>query len=43
MGAYFAMEYLPRGSAEDEASGAFMPLRRAKRVVMDALRSLAHA
>lgn len=40
---YISMEYLKRGSAEDEASGAFMPLRRAKRVMIDALRGLAYA
>ncbi|WMI72119.1 serine/threonine-protein kinase [Aminobacterium sp. MB27-C1] len=40
---YISMEYLPRGSVEDEASGAFLPLPRAKQLMVDVLRGLAHA
>jgi serine/threonine protein kinase len=40
---YVSMEYLPRGSLENEASGSFLPLRRAKQVMVDILRGLAHA
>ena len=40
---YVAMEYLKKGSLEDEASGAFVKLTRAKRVMVDVLRGLEHA
>lgn len=40
---YVAMEYLSRGSLEDEASGAYVPLTRAKRLMIDVLRGLEHA
>lgn len=40
---YVAMEYLKRGSLEDEASGSFVHLARARRVMIDALRGLEHA
>ncbi len=40
---YIAMEYLPRGSLEDEAEGAYIDLTRAKRVMIDVLRGLEHA
>ena len=40
---YVAMEYLRKGSLEDEASGAFVKLTRAKRVMVDVLRGLEHA
>jgi eukaryotic-like serine/threonine-protein kinase len=37
---FVAMEYLRRGSIDDEAKGAFVPLTRAKRVMIDILRGL---
>lgn len=40
---YIAMEYLPKGSLEDEAKGAYVPLTRAQRIMVDALRGLQHA
>lgn len=40
---YISMEYLPRGSVEDEASGALLGLPRAKQLMVDVLRGLAHA
>lgn len=40
---YVSMEYLRRGSLEDEASGAYVSMVRAKRVMVDALRGLEHA
>ena len=40
---YVAMEYLPKGSLEDEASGAYVDLTRAKRLMIDMLRGLEHA
>ena len=40
---YVAMEYLEKGSLEDEASGAFVKLTRAKRIMVDVLRGLEHA
>lgn len=40
---YVAMEYLKRGSLEDEAKGTYVPLTRAKRLVIDVLRGLEHA
>jgi len=40
---YVSMEYLPRGSVEDEASGALLALPRTKQLMVDVLRGLAHA
>lgn len=40
---YVSMEYLPWGSVEDEASGALLGLPRAKQLMVDVLRGLAHA
>lgn len=40
---YVAMEYLSKGSLEDEAKGAYVPLTRAHRIMVDALRGLQHA
>jgi len=40
---YVSMEYLPRGSVEDEASGALLGLPRAKQLMVDVLRGLAYA
>jgi serine/threonine protein kinase len=40
---YVAMEYLERGSLEDEAAGSYVDLTRAKRLMIDALRGLSHA
>jgi serine/threonine protein kinase len=40
---YIAMEYERQGSVSDEARGAPLPMRRALRVVCDALRGLEHA
>lgn len=40
---YVSMEYLPRGSLEDEAQGAPIALSRAKRLIVDVLRALGHA
>ena len=40
---YVVMEYLANGSLEDEASGGYIPLTRAKRLMVDVLRGLAHA
>lgn len=40
---YVAMEYLANGSLEDEAKGAYVPLTRAKRLIVDVLRGLQHA
>lgn len=40
---YVAMEYLPNGSLEDEASGAFVKLSRAKRIMIDVIRGLDYA
>ena len=40
---YVSMEYLPHGSLEDEAQGAYLPLSRAKKLMIDVLRGLAHA
>lgn len=40
---YVSMEYLVSGSLEDEAKGAYVPLRRAKRVMCDVLRGLEYA
>jgi serine/threonine protein kinase len=40
---YVSMEYLKNGSLEDEASGAFLKMSRAKCVVIDILRGLEYA
>lgn len=40
---YVSMEYLPKGSLEDEARGAYIPLSRARKLMVDILRGLAHA
>ncbi len=40
---YVSMEYLPKGSVEDEASGALLGLPRAKKLMTDVLRGLGHA
>lgn len=40
---YVVMEYLANGSLEDEAKGAYVPLSRAKRLMIDVLRGLEHA
>ena len=40
---YVSMEYLPKGSLEDEARGAYIPLTRTRRVMIDVLRGLEHA
>lgn len=40
---YVVMEYLANGSLEDEAKGGYVPLSRAKRVMIDVLRGLSHA
>ena len=37
------MEYLANGSLDDEAKGAYLPLTRAKRLIVDVLRGLEHA
>ncbi len=39
---YVAMEYLPKGSLEDEAKGRYVPMTRAKRIMVDVLRALEH-
>lgn len=40
---YVAMEYLARGSVEDEASGGYVDLSRVKRIMIDVLRGLEHS
>lgn len=40
---YVKMEFLSKGSLEDEASGAYIPLTRAKKLMIDLLRGLEHA
>lgn len=40
---YISMEYLQRGSVEDEARGALLGLTRTKRLMIDVLRGLGHA
>jgi len=37
---FVAMEYLPKGSVDDEARGGFLPLTRAKKIMIDVLRGL---
>lgn len=40
---YVAMEYCPKRSVEEEAKGSYLPLTRAKRLIIDVLRGLEHA
>jgi len=40
---YVSMEFLVNGSLEDEASGGYVPLRRAKKLMCDVLRGLEYA
>lgn len=40
---YITMEYLAKGSLEDESKGGYVHLTRVKRVMIDALRGLGHA
>ena len=40
---YVSMEYLEKGSLEDEASGGYVKLSRSKRLMSDVLRGLHHA
>lgn len=40
---YVSMEYLPKGSLEDEAQGAPIALSRSKRLMVDVLRGLGYA
>jgi serine/threonine protein kinase len=40
---YVKMEFLVNGSLEDEASGAYIPLTRTKKLMIDLLRGLEHA
>lgn len=40
---YVAMDFLKKGSVEDEARGGYLPLTRAKRLMIDVLRGLEHA
>jgi serine/threonine protein kinase len=40
---YVAMEYIKRGSLEDESKGSNIYLTRAKRIMIDVLRGLQHA
>ncbi|MBI1954952.1 MAG: serine/threonine protein kinase, partial [Acidobacteria bacterium] len=40
---YVAMEYLSKRSLEDEAKGSYIPLTRAKRLMIDVLRGLGYA
>jgi serine/threonine-protein kinase len=40
---YVAMEYLPKGSLEDESKGSYVELTRVKRLMIDVLRGLEHA
>lgn len=40
---YVAMEYLQRGSVDDETKGGYLQLTRAKRLMIDVLRGLEHA
>jgi eukaryotic-like serine/threonine-protein kinase len=40
---YVVMEYLPRGSVEDEVKGGYLELTRAKRLMIDVLRGLEYA
>ena len=40
---YVAMEYLPKRSLEDEATGSYIGLRRARKLMIDVLRGLEHA
>jgi len=40
---YVAMEYLPKGSLEDEAQGAYVHISRAIKIMVDVLRGLEYA
>ena len=40
---YLSMEYTEKGSLEDEAKGAYVPLTRAKSIMIDILRGLEYA
>ena len=40
---YVAMEFLRKGSLEDEAKGTYVDLTRAQRIMIDTLRGLQHA
>lgn len=40
---YVSMEYLEKGSLEDEAKGGYVALTRAKKLMIDVLRGLEHA
>lgn len=40
---YVKMEFLVNGSLEDESSGAYIPLTRTKKLLIDLLRGLEHA
>jgi len=40
---YVAMEYLKRGSIEDESQGGFVPITRAQKIIIDVLRGLEYA
>ena len=40
---YVAMEFLQKGSLEDEAKGAYVDMTRAQRIMIDMLRGLQHA
>lgn len=40
---YVSMEYLQKGSIEDEACGGYVHLTRAKRIIIDILRGLEHS
>jgi serine/threonine protein kinase len=40
---YIKMEYLENGSLEDEAKGAYVPITRAKKLMIDVLRGLEYA
>lgn len=40
---YVKMEFLPKGSLEDETEGAYVPLSRVKKIMIDVLRGLEYA
>ncbi|OGX18438.1 MAG: hypothetical protein A3K83_03290 [Omnitrophica WOR_2 bacterium RBG_13_44_8b] len=40
---FVAMEFLKKGSLEDESMGAYIPLTRARQIMIDVLRGLEHA
>lgn len=41
-GIYISMEYLKKGSLEDESSGGYVQLTKAKKIMIDILRGLEH-